>query len=130
MSKSPLEGKRIIMVGAVLVVDLTIEVELRRVGARTVAACQSAEDSVEIIQRENPDLVLIGVTPTNLNEALVAVGKIASDPAAYIAAIVYHLDIEAEWKLRDAGVTAIFKKPFTAVDLIPALEETFRQHRR
>jgi len=127
MPESPLLGKRLVMVGPAVIVDIAIETELRRVGARTVAACESPEESIAIYQTANPDLVLIGVTAANLPESIDAVQAIFTDPLACIVAILYSVDIEGERKLRDAGVTAVFKKPFTAPDLIAALEETFRQ---
>ena len=128
MFDSPLMGKRVMMVGAVVIVDVTIEAELRRAGARTIAACHSPAESVATYVQEKPDLVLIGITPSSLAESIDAIQKMTADDAACVAAIIHNVDIEDERRLRDVGATAIFKKPFTAADLIPALEETFRQH--
>ena len=69
----------------------------------------------------------MGISPHSLAESIDAVKAIGVERVRFIAAIVLNLDMEAEWQLRDAGVMAIFKKPFTAADLIPALEELYRQ---
>ena len=127
MPESPLFGKRVVMVGPVVIVDVTIESELRRVGARTVAACQTIAECIDACERERPDLLLMGISPHSLDESVDAVRKIGVEQVGFIAAIVLNLDMEAEWQLRDAGVMAIFKKPFTALDLIPVLEENYRQ---
>lgn len=130
MPESLLFGLRVVMAGVVVVVDVTIESELRRVGARTIATCQTTPECVEICQSHHPDIVILGVTPTNLDESLEAAEQYSTGCAGLLVAIVHHLDIEDEHRLRDAGVRAIFKKPFTSSDLIPALEETLRQHAR
>ena len=115
------------MVGPVVIVDVNIEAELRRVGARTIAASQTLAECVVACEREKPDLLLMGISPHSLSESVSAVTEIGVERVGFIAGIVLNLDMEAEWQLRDAGVMAIFKKPFTASDLIPALEELYRQ---
>lgn len=111
-------------------VDVALDAALRQAGSTTAALCSSPAESVAVVAREHPDLILLAATPNNFAEAIEAVQALAQDPEACIIVTTYRLPVEEERQLREAGISGLFKSPFRVTDLIPALEEIFRQHCR
>jgi AmiR/NasT family two-component response regulator len=125
---APLVGKRVVILEEFEADASTLDETLRRAGAQSVARSTLLQSSVDVAAAERPDLVLIGVTDANVPDALQAIRQIALDPTVCIVVVTDHVSGDADRELRDAGVAEIFRRPFTAAELVPALEETFRQH--
>jgi CheY-like chemotaxis protein len=92
---------------------------LERIGGFQVSLASTAEEALELVAREAPDLVLLDVTmpgtdgPTALR-ALRATPGGARVPVVFFTATSSNFDIE---RLRGLGAVSVIAKPFDLGDL-------------
>lgn len=99
---------------------------LEDLGIRQISAASSAEQALQQMQTQRPDLVisamhLPGITGTELVQQMRAMPELAEIPFMLVSSETHYRYLEP---LRQAGVIAILPKPFTAEQLQKSLFST------
>ncbi len=94
---------------------------LREVGYDVVGEAGDGESAVRLAEELRPDLVVMDIKMPKL-DGISAAEKIARAGIAPVVLLTAFSQKELVERARDAGAMAYVVKPFTAADLIPALE--------
>ncbi len=94
---------------------------LREVGYDVVGEAGDGESAVRLAEELRPDLVVMDIKMPKL-DGISAAEKIAKASIAPVVLLTAFSQKELVERARDAGAMAYVVKPFTAADLVPALE--------
>jgi response regulator NasT len=94
---------------------------LREEGYEIVGEAGDGQAAVELAEQLKPDLVIMDVKMPR-RDGINAAAEIASARIAPIVVLTAFSQYELVERARDAGAMAYLVKPFTASDLIPAIE--------
>jgi response regulator NasT len=94
---------------------------LAEAGYDVVAQASNGEEAVERAREHRPDLVIMDVKMPRL-DGIAAASLIASERIAPVVMLTAFSQRELVERARDAGAMAYLVKPFTVIDLVPAIE--------
>lgn len=94
---------------------------LAEAGYEVVAQAANGEEAVERAREHRPDLVIMDVKMPRL-DGIAAASIIASERIAPVVMLTAFSQRDLVERARDAGAMAYLVKPFTATDLVPAIE--------
>ncbi|GFG78990.1 transcriptional regulator [Mycobacterium paragordonae] len=94
---------------------------LREEGYDIVGEAGDGQEAVELAERHKPDLVIMDVKMPR-RDGIDAAAEIASKRIAPIVVLTAFSQRDLVERARDAGAMAYLVKPFTASDLVPAIE--------
>ncbi|MHA7652281.1 ANTAR domain-containing response regulator [Mycobacterium sp. ML4] len=94
---------------------------LREEGYDIVGEAGDGQEAVELAEQHKPDLVIMDVKMPR-RDGIDAAAEIASKRIAPIVVLTAFSQRDLVERARDAGAMAYLVKPFTASDLIPAIE--------
>ena len=113
--------RRVIVAEDESVIRLDIVEMLREVGYDVVGEAGDGESAVRLTEELRPDLVVMDIKMPKL-DGISAAEKIARASIAPVVLLTAFSQKELVERARDAGAMAYVVKPFTAADLVPALE--------
>src|SRR5438132_598113 len=125
---SLLKDKRVALVERSSLVVILLHRALKHTGARIVAECPLAGDHSKFIRQKKPDLVLIECGLEDYSDAAKVVSQLAREEDAPCIVLLSSLPTRDEARLQRAGVDAVVWKPFTLKDLLPVVEQAYRDH--
>ena len=122
------------MTPTVLVVDderalrTVLRTRLKLAGYRVVEA-DSGEDALEVLEREQPDVVLLdlrlpGIDGWGVLEQLRARSRL---PALRVVVVTAHGGPEVAGRAQALGCRAVLQKPFSLRELVSTLDEITRE---
>jgi response regulator NasT len=94
---------------------------LREEGYEIVGEAGDGQEAVELAEQLKPDLVIMDVKMPR-RDGIDAASEIATNRIAPIVVLTAFSQRDLVERARDAGAMAYLVKPFTASDLIPAIE--------
>jgi CheY-like chemotaxis protein len=93
-----------------------------------VVAFRSGEDVLQVVQREQPDVILLDVNLKNLGinhvNGLDLVGQIRSDNDAKHTSVILSSGINYRQESKAVGADGFILKPYMPDDLLNLIEET------
>jgi two-component system, response regulator PdtaR len=113
--------RRVLIAEDEALIRLDLAEMLREEGYEIVGEAGDGQEAVELAQRLNPDLVIMDVKMPR-RDGIDAAAEIASSRIAPIVVLTAFSQRDLVERARDAGAMAYLVKPFTASDLIPAIE--------
>jgi AmiR/NasT family two-component response regulator len=113
--------RRVVVAEDETLIRLDIVEMLREAGYDVVAEADNGQLAVELAREHRPDLVLMDVKMPVL-DGITAAEQIASDRIAPVVLLTAFSQRELVERAREAGAMAYVVKPFTADDLVPAIE--------
>jgi two-component system, response regulator PdtaR len=124
-SKSP--ARRVVVAEDEALIRLDVVETLREAGYEVVAEAADGEQAVALVTEHRPDLVVMDVKMPVL-DGISAAERIVSARIAPVVLLTAFSQQELVERARDAGAMAYVVKPFTAADLLPALEIAVSRH--
>jgi len=108
-------------------IRLDIVEMLRENGFNVVAEAGNGEEAVQLAEQHRPDLVVMDIKMPVL-DGISAAERIVGARIAPVVLLTAFSQRELVERARDAGAMAYVVKPFTAADLVPALEIAASRH--
>src|SRR6202022_2559443 len=124
MTGSPTEGdkpRRVLVAEDEALIRLDLVEMLREEGYEVVGEAGDGEQAVELATELRPDLVILDVKMPK-RDGIDAASEIAGQRIAPVVILTAFSQRELVERARDAGAMAYLVKPFSATDLIPAIE--------
>jgi response regulator NasT len=100
---------------------------LREAGFDVVGEASNGEEAVAMAEELTPDVVILDIKMPKM-DGLTAAEKIGQDRLAPVVMLTAFSQQELVERAKDAGAMAFVVKPFTAVDLLPAIELAIARH--
>jgi len=100
---------------------------LRDAGYEIVGEAGDGEEAVRLAEERRPDIVVLDVKMPVL-DGISAAERIVAEHIAPVVLLTAFSQQELVERARDAGAMAYVVKPFTASDLLPALEIALSRH--
>ena len=120
-----LAGKRVVIVEDEGMTQLQLRKMLTRAGLNVVGTAPNGKEGVEVILREQPDLVLMDITMPEMN-GLEATRIVMETHTTCVIIITAYSDEEHQQQARDAGASGYLVKPVTSDTLLPMLQKTYQ----
>lgn len=114
-------ARRVVVAEDEALIRLDVVETLREAGYEVVAEAADGEQAITLVKEHRPDLVVMDVKMPVL-DGISAAERIVSDRIAPVVLLTAFSQQELVERARDAGVMAYVVKPFTAAELLPALE--------
>ncbi len=108
-------------------IRLDIVEMLREAGYTVVGEAGDGEEAVRLAEEHRPDLVVMDIKMPVL-DGISAAERIAGARIAPVLLLTAFSQRELVERARDAGAMAYVVKPFTAADLLPAMEIAASRH--
>ena len=119
--------RRVVVAEDEAVIRLDIVEMLREVGYDVVGEAADGESAIRLAEELRPDLVVMDIKMPIL-DGISAAERIAQARIAPVVLLTAFSQKELVERARDAGAMAYVVKPFTAADLLPALEIALSRH--
>ena len=119
--------RRVVVAEDEAVIRLDIVEMLRDVGYDVVGEAADGESAIRLAEELRPDLVVMDIKMPVL-DGISAAERIARARIAPVVLLTAFSQKELVERARDAGAMAYVVKPFTAGDLLPALEIALSRH--
>src|SRR6201993_1028713 len=113
--------RRVLIAEDEALIRLDLAEMLREEGYEIVGEAGDGQEAVELAERHQPDLVIMDVKMPR-RDGIDAGSEIASKRIAPIVVLTAFSQRELVERARDAGAMAYLVKPFSATDLVPAIE--------
>lgn len=113
--------RRVLIAEDEALIRLDLSEMLREEGYDVVGEAGDGQEAVELAESLNPDLVIMDVKMPR-RDGIDAAAEIAAKRIAPIVVLTAFSQRDLVEKARDAGAMAYLVKPFSASDLIPAIE--------
>ena len=113
--------RRVLIAEDEALIRLDLSEMLREEGYEVVGEAGDGQEAVELAESLNPDLVIMDVKMPR-RDGIDAAAEIAAKRIAPIVVLTAFSQRDLVEKARDAGAMAYLVKPFSASDLIPAIE--------
>jgi AmiR/NasT family two-component response regulator len=113
--------RRVVVAEDEALIRLDVVEMLRDAGYDVVAEAADGEQAVQLAEEHRPDLVVMDIKMPVL-DGISAAERIAGARIAPVVLLTAFSQRELVERARDAGAMAYVVKPFTAADLLPALE--------
>jgi response regulator NasT len=120
-------ARRVVVAEDEALIRLDIVEMLREAGYEVVGEAADGEQAVQLAEEHRPDLVVMDVKMPVL-DGISAAERIAGARIAPVVLLTAFSQRELVERARDAGAMAYVVKPFTAADLLPALEIAVSRH--
>jgi two-component system, response regulator PdtaR len=114
-------GRRVLIAEDEALIRLDLAEMLREEGYEIVGEAGDGQEAVELAEQHKPDLVIMDVKMPR-RDGIDAASEIASKRIAPIVVLTAFSQRDLVERARDAGAMAYLVKPFSASDLIPAIE--------
>jgi response regulator NasT len=118
---TPRPARRVRIAGDEALIRLDLAEMLREEGYEVVGEAGDGQEAVELAELLRPDLVIIDVKMPR-RDGIDAAAEIAAKRIAPIVMLTAFSQRELVERARDAGAMAYLVKPFSAGDLVPAIE--------
>ena len=113
--------RRVVIAEDEALIRLDLVEMLREEGYDVVGEAGDGQEAVELAERLRPDLVILDVKMPR-RDGIDAASEIAAKRIAPIVILTAFSQRDLVERARDAGAMAYLVKPFTAGDLVPAIE--------
>lgn len=120
-------GRTVLVAEDEALIRLDVVEMLREAGYQVVAEAGDGEEAVRLAEQHRPDIVVMDIKMPVL-DGISAAERIAGAKLAPVVLLTAFSQRELVERARDAGAMAYVVKPFTAADLVPALEIAFSRH--
>ena len=120
-------ARRVVVAEDEALIRLDIVEMLRDAGFDVVGEAGDGEEAVRLAQEHRPDLVVMDIKMPVL-DGISAAERIAGARIAPVVLLTAFSQRELVERARDAGAMAYVVKPFSAADLLPALEIALSRH--
>jgi response regulator NasT len=100
---------------------------LREAGFEVVGEAANGEEAVKLAQDLRPDVVVMDIKMPQM-DGLTAADKITKDRLAPVVMLTAFSQRELVERAKEAGAMAFVVKPFSASDLLPAIELAIARH--
>ncbi|MGV0627234.1 ANTAR domain-containing response regulator [Mycolicibacter minnesotensis] len=120
-SSSPRPALRVLIAEDEALIRLDLAEMLREEGYEVVGEAGDGQEAVELAEQLRPDLVILDVKMPR-RDGIDAASEIAQKRIAPIVMLTAFSQRDLVERARDAGAMAYLVKPFTAGDLVPAIE--------
>ena len=121
--------RRVVVAEDEALIRLDIVEMLRDAGFDVVGEAGDGEEAVRLAEEHRPDLVVMDIKMPVL-DGISAAERIAGGRIAPVVLLTAFSQRELVERARDAGAMAYVVKPFSAADLLPALEIALSRHTR
>ena len=126
---APSPARRVVVAEDEALIRLDIVEMLRDAGFDVVGEAGDGEHAVRLAEELRPDLVVLDVKMPVL-DGISAAERIVKARIAPVVLLTAFSQRELVERARDAGAMAYVVKPFTAADLLPALEIAVSRHQQ
>ena len=126
---APSPARRVVVAEDEALIRLDVVEMLRDAGFDVVGEAGDGEHAVRLAEELRPDLVVLDVKMPVL-DGISAAERIARARIAPVVLLTAFSQRELVERARDAGAMAYVVKPFTAADLLPALEIAVSRHQQ
>jgi two-component system, response regulator PdtaR len=123
----PRPARRVVVAEDEALIRLDVVEMLRDGGFDVVGEAGDGEEAVQLAEEHRPDLVVMDVKMPVL-DGISAAERIVRARIAPVVLLTAFSQRELVERARDAGAMAYVVKPFTAADLLPALEIAVSRH--
>jgi response regulator NasT len=120
-------ARRVVVAEDEALIRLDIVEMLRDAGFEVVGEAGDGEEAVRLAEEQRPDLVVMDIKMPVL-DGISAAERIARARIAPVVLLTAFSQRELVERARDAGAMAYVVKPFSAADLLPALEIALSRH--
>jgi response regulator NasT len=120
-------ARRVVVAEDEALIRLDIVEMLQEAGYEVVGEAADGEQAVQLAEEHRPDLVVMDVKMPVL-DGISAAERIAGARISPVVLLTAFSQRELVERARDAGAMAYVVKPFTAADLLPALEIAVSRH--
>jgi response regulator NasT len=120
-------GRTVLVAEDEALIRLDIVEMLRESGYTVLAEAGNGEEAVTLAEQHRPDIVVMDIKMPVL-DGISAAERIAGAKIAPVVLLTAFSQRELVERARDAGAMAYVVKPFTAADLVPALEIALSRH--
>lgn len=114
-------ARRVVIAEDESLIRLDLAEMLKEEGYDVVGEAADGQEAVELAERLRPDLVIIDVKMPR-RDGIDAASEIAAKRIAPVVMLTAFSQRELVERARDAGAMAYLVKPFSASDLVPAIE--------
>ena len=125
----PSPARRVVVAEDEALIRLDVVEMLRDAGFDVVGEAGDGEHAVRLAEEHRPDLVVLDVKMPVL-DGISAAERIVKARIAPVVLLTAFSQRELVERARDAGAMAYVVKPFTAADLLPALEIAVSRHQQ
>jgi len=122
---SKLKGKRIVVAKLDGVSALNVTRALSKVGCEVIAAASDEAALDDLVRREKPDVVLVGVELEDFS-SLDTIAGVAKENSAGLVIITGSSLVISEEEALARGAVGLVEKPYTAESLVASLENAVR----
>ena len=126
---APSPSRRVVVAEDEALIRLDVVEMLREAGFDVVGEAGDGEQAVRLAEELRPDLVVLDVKMPVL-DGISAAERIVRARIAPVVLLTAFSQRELVERARDAGAMAYVVKPFTAADLLPALEIAVSRHQQ
>jgi response regulator NasT len=119
--------RRVVVAEDEALIRLDVVEMLRDAGFEVVGEAGDGEEAVRLAEEHRPDLVVMDIKMPIL-DGISAAERIAGARIAPVVLLTAFSQRELVERARDAGAMAYVVKPFSAADLLPALEIALSRH--
>ncbi|MFW5474278.1 ANTAR domain-containing response regulator [Knoellia sp. CPCC 206450] len=120
-AESPAPAKRILVAEDEAIIRIDLAEMLGEAGYDVVGQASNGEQAVELATELRPDLVIMDVKMPVL-DGISAAEQIGKERICPVVMLTAFSQTELVERARDAGVMAYIVKPFTATDVVPAID--------
>ena len=120
-AESPAPAKRILVAEDEAIIRIDLAEMLGEAGYEVVGQASNGEQAVELATELRPDLVIMDVKMPVL-DGISAAEQIGKERICPVVMLTAFSQTELVERARDAGVMAYIVKPFTATDVVPAID--------
>ena len=120
-TSAPTTAKRILVAEDEAIIRLDLAEMLGEAGYDVVGQASNGEQAVEMATALRPDLVIMDVKMPVL-DGISAAEQIGKERICPVVMLTAFSQTELVERARDAGVMAYIVKPFTATDVVPAID--------
>ncbi len=120
-SPAPAPAKRILVAEDEAIIRIDLAEMLGEAGYDVVGQASNGEQAVELATELRPDIVIMDVKMPVL-DGISAAEQIGKERICPVVMLTAFSQTELVERARDAGVMAYIVKPFTATDVVPAID--------
>jgi response regulator NasT len=120
-------GRRVVVAEDDALIRLDAVEILREAGFDVVGEAANGEEAVALTRELAPDVVVMDIKMPQM-DGLTAAEKIGKDRIAPVVMLTAFSQPELVERAKDSGAMAFVVKPFTAADLLPAIELAMARH--